>query len=128
MVASQYQKYADDLSWMWWRTPPTTLPVSVQPQTNGGTTAQDLRDRTAAGDLSWMWWRTPPTTPQAKGLLGWKKFLNPGQFKNPLADKANWETGGRKAAGNGNGEGGNMMWMYAGGALLVAVLLMRRKK
>jgi hypothetical protein len=119
--------YADDLSWMWWRKPPTTrttLPVAVQTKTNGGSTN---------GDLDWMWWRTPPTVPTGgKGLFGWKNFLKKKKV-NPLSDTANWETGGRQPVvgngnGNGNGNGGNMMWMYAGGALLVAVLLMRKKK
>jgi len=114
---------ANDLSWMWWRKPPQTLPAVIQTQSNGS----------ANGNMDWMWWRTPPTT-GTKGARGWPlkeiQKLASGidkQKKNPLSDVANWQTGGRKAS-DGNGGGGNMMWMYAGGALLVAVLLMRRKK
>lgn len=55
-----------------------------------------------------------------------------GAKPNPLADVANWQTGGRQTPSNGifgaMGQGGNMLWWYAGGALVLAVVLMRRKK
>jgi len=46
---------------------------------------------------------------------------------NPLADVANWKTGGRQAPFNLPGSG-DMTWWYIGGAVLLAAVLMRRKK
>ena len=51
----------------------------------------------------------------------------PSATPNPLADVANWKTGGRKAPFSSMGKDDLMMW-YIGGAVLLAVVLMRRKK
>ena len=48
---------------------------------------------------------------------------------NPLADVANWNTGGRKTSGAAAMAGDTMQinWMYIAGAAAVAFLLFRRK-
>lgn len=46
---------------------------------------------------------------------------------NPLADVANWTTGGRQAPFSSMAKG-DMMWWYIGGAVLLAAVIMRRKK
>jgi hypothetical protein len=53
-----------------------------------------------------------------------------GARTNPLADVANWKTGGRKTAFGAMGTmgDGNMSWWYIGGAVLLVAVLMRRKK
>jgi hypothetical protein len=50
-----------------------------------------------------------------------------GARPNPLADVANWKTGGRKSP-FGSMADGDMTWWYIGGAVLLAAVLMRRKK
>jgi len=52
-----------------------------------------------------------------------------GTKPNPLADKANWQTGGRKTAfGAGSSTGDPMMWYYVGGAALLLLFVMKRRK
>jgi len=46
---------------------------------------------------------------------------------NPLADVANWTTGGRQAPFSSMAKS-EMLWWYVGGAVLLAAVLMRRKK
>ena len=52
-----------------------------------------------------------------------------GTKPNPLADKANWNTGGRQTSfGAGSATGNPMMWTYLIGAGLILFLVARRRR
>jgi len=98
---------------------------------SGFTIGQTLRRPTSAADsivMSTVGTRRAQALPsqiinaQAK-TIGTLKGARP----NPLADVANWKTGGRKTAFGAMGDG-TMTWWYIGGAVLLAAVLIRRKK
>lgn len=66
---------------------------------------------------------TPGRSQRAQAQLSTISGARP----NPLSDVPNWDTGGRKAPSATDTNGDMMLW-YIGGAVLLAAVLMRRKK
>lgn len=107
------------------RVSPTGVVVGqtlMRPQTMGGS-AQQSRSSSVGSTTNQGMIVTPSFNPTGVRL---PDSILSQQMTNPLADKPNWRTGGRRTSPAAGGF--NPQWLLLGGAVLLLIAMGRKKK